>query len=407
MDVLSRRLHTAAKQGQVSDALLLRLKFPRRVLEARLQLNSKEGPKYFRAWRVQHDNVRGPFKGGIRYNPNVDRDEFAELALGMTLKCALFRLPFGGAKGGIAVDTSTLSREELRELTKHYAWEFAPWLGPATDIPAPDIDTGPNEMAWLREGLAESLGVDRPAAVTGKREDEDGIPGRNIATGVGAFFAIDQMLQTADDRQRSELSVAIQGAGNAALPIAQRMADAGYQVVAISDTTGTVYAPDGLDVPTVIRAKTDHGSVTAINGDEAANSRYERFESNALLSLDVDILIPAALSGVITAANADDVSADYICEVANLPLDADADEILTERGVTIFPDILVNAGGVTASWIEWRHNLDGTTCTEEEVVDEIRDRVQSAVERTAGYAKEHDVTISTAAVLVALSELEL
>lgn len=375
-----------------SEPLRDRLASPLRVIELTLPLECNDGTTlYVRGYRVQDDNTRGPMKGGLRFHPSVDREEVKRLARVMTLKCALHRLPFGGAKGGLAVDPGSLAEDELERLTRSFAAELAPWLGADRDIPAPDVATGPREMAWIRSELARVRGVDHPAVITGKAIEEGGLHGRDVATGTGAFAVIDAV------SPNEPQTLAVQGLGSAARPLLKRLFDAGHRILAVSDSSGAVYAEDGLDIPAVLEAKRVKGSL--------ANSELEgveRISNEALLQLDVDVLVPAALGDVIHIDNVDHVQARKIFEVANLAVTEEADRALHERGVIVYPDTLVNGGGVVVSYLEWLANLRGETRTREEVLEELDRRMRETVERTEARFEAHEASYRVCAMIEAL-----
>lgn len=391
--------------GAISSDTFDRLAHPRRVIETELTIERDDGGVLrLRSWRVQHDDLRGPCKGGVRFHPAVSQDEVERLARAMSLKCALYRLPFGGGKGGIAVDPHQLSEAELERLTRAYARSIAPFVGPSQDVPAPDMNTGEREMRWLREELASWRGADHAALVTGKAVDRGGIPGRDEATGSGAFFVIEAALDHSSI-DPGERSVAVQGLGSAAQPLLRRLYDAGYTVRAVSDSSTGVFAADGLDIPTLLEAKEVHGELADADLDSLADGVVEKISSESLMTCDVDILVPAALGDVITDDNAADVAAAYIFEVANLAVSPSADATLQSRDVRVFPDILTNGGGVVVSWMEWRNNLARASSSRDDVIAELDDRMRDATSRVLDRAASTGQTIRHSALHDALEAL--
>ena len=345
-DVALENFDTAADAMGLSDDVRQMIKYPERMLTVAVPVRMDNGHiHHFEGYRVQHSMVRGPAKGGIRYHPQVTLDEVKALATWMTWKCAVVNIPFGGAKGGITCDPKHMSQGELERMTRRYTSAILPLIGPERDIPAPDVYTNPQTMAWIMDTYSMTKGYPIPGVVTGKPISLGGSLGRNEATGRGVFYTI----QSACEHLGLELkgaTVAVQGFGNAGSITAQLLHAAGAKVIAASDSTGCVYNKDGLNIPELILMKALCGHVEGFPESEAISP-------SELLALKCDILVPAALENTIRADNASAVGAKIVAEAANGPLTPAADRILQNKGVFIIPDILCNAGGVTVSYFEW------------------------------------------------------
>jgi glutamate dehydrogenase (NAD(P)+) len=346
-----------------------------------------------RGYRVQHNGARGPYKGGIRYHPSADLNEVRALASLMTWKTALLDLPFGGAKGGIEVDPSGMSEGEIQRMTRRFMQGIQHVLGVYRDIPAPDVNTNPKVMAWMMDAFSASHGYS-PAIVTGKPLDLGGAPGRDAATGRGCVFVLDGWCQH-HGVDLTKQRVAVQGFGNVGSWVARELHERGATVVAVSDVRGAVADPKGIDVPGMVALVGSGGSVVeAAHGDVITNEE--------LLTLDCDVLVPAALGEVVTGTNADEVQAKVVLEAANYPVTPDADKVLRDRGVTVIPDILANAGGVTGSYFEWSQNIQQFTWKEERFTAELLDRMQGAYHFTQAFADEHQVPLRQAAYAIGI-----
>ena len=351
----------------------------------------------FIGYRVQHDRSRGPMKGGLRYHPTVDMDEALGLAALMTWKTAVVNLPYGGAKGGIAVDPARISERELERLTRRFVQQIHDLIGPQTDIPAPDMGTNAQVMAWIMDEYSKIHGFS-PAVVTGKPVDLFGSRGREEATGRGVLFAMEEFLKDVGGGEIRGKRCAIQGFGNVGSWTARFLHEAGAKVVAVSDHRGGITNPEGLDVPKLVEHARRTRTVAGFPGvDSISNAE--------LLVSDVDVLIPAALGGVITKENARDVRARYLVEAANAPTTPEADEILTERGIPILPDIYANAGGVTVSYFEWTQNIQQFTWEEAKIVGELRRYMSEAYATLSRVARERRVPLRTAAFIVAIGRV--
>ena len=351
----------------------------------------------FIGYRVQHDKSRGPMKGGLRYHPTVDMDEALGLASLMTWKTAVVNLPYGGAKGGIAVDPATLSARELERLTRRFVQQIHDIIGPHRDIPAPDVNTNAQIMAWIMDEYSTIHGFS-PAVVTGKPVELFGSRGREEATGRGVVWALEEMLTELGAGAVTGKRCAIQGFGNVGSWTARFLHERGAKVVAVSDVTGGVTSPEGLDIPALVTHARQRGSVAGFPGSDAVTNE-------ALLTLDVDVLIPAALGGVLTKDNAKDVRARWVVEAANGPTTPEADEILQARGIVVLPDIYANAGGVTVSYFEWVQNVQQFTWDEDKVNAELHRHMREAYATIARVAREHRVPFRTAAFIVAIGRV--
>jgi glutamate dehydrogenase (NAD(P)+) len=353
--------------------------------------------RMFEGYRVQHNMARGPSKGGIRYHQGVTLDEVKALAMWMTWKCAIAGLPFGGAKGGVIVDPKGLSLGELERLTRRYATEISLVIGPESDIPAPDVNTTPKVMAWIMDTVSMERGFSVPAVVTGKPLSVGGSQGRNAATGRGVMFvALEACKKLGLDPRGT--TVAIQGFGNAGSVAARLMAERGFTVCAVSDTGGAIYAPGGLDVAGVISHKARAGSVSGFPASTAISDAE-------LLELPVDVLIPAALEHQITSENAGRIQAKLILEAANGPVTPDADAILEHNGVTVVPDVVANAGGVTVSYFEWVQDLQSFFWDEGEINARLEKVMQRTFEEVWQKAHEHHVSLRNGAYFQAIERV--
>jgi glutamate dehydrogenase/leucine dehydrogenase len=334
--------------------------------------------RMFRGIRVLHNQVLGPGKGGIRYHPQVTEDEIAALAALMTWKCALVDIPFGGAKGGVICDVKSLSQNELRRITRRFIAELDDTIGPYTDIPAPDMYTDQQTMAWIYDTYDMlHKGVNNRPVVTGKPIDMGGSEGRREATARGCLFATERFLAVCNAAQLASLSgarIVIQGFGEVGSIAARLFREAGAYIIAVSDSQGGIYNGDGLDIQTVSDYKQQHGTVVGLPGTRTVTNE-------ALLTLECDILIPAALGGQIHLDNVDEVKARLVVEAANGPVSPAADEILQQKGTIVIPDILANAGGVTVSYFEWVQNIENQQWGEDEVNDKLRRSQYKAVDR--------------------------
>ncbi len=403
----SQRLERAMKYVSISEDALEHLKHPKISLSVSIPVRMDNGSlRIFQGYRVRYDDTRGPGKGGVRYHPNVTLDEVQSLAFWMTFKCAVLNLPFGGAKGGVTVNPKELSKLELERLTRGYIDAIADFIGPDVDIPAPDVYTNPMIVGWMMDQYSIIRRQLTPAVVTGKPITLGGSLGRDTATAMGAFFVIEAMMPKFD-MPPQETSVAVQGFGNAGAHIAELLSKAGYKVVAVSDSQGGVYCKKGLDIPRIRQFKESQKGIKALYCEDSVCNvvEHEVITNEQLLTLDVDVLIPAALENQITEANAKDIKAKIIFEVANGPTTSGADKILEEKGIYVFPDILVNAGGVTVSYFEWVQNRSGLYWTLQEVNQRLKQKMVEETEPIWQMSQELGISMRTAAYVHALNRL--
>ncbi|MAZ77630.1 MAG: glutamate dehydrogenase [Legionellaceae bacterium] len=361
---------------------------------------------FFHGYRVQHSNIRGPGKGGIRFHPQVDLDEVKSLAFWMTMKCAVLGLPYGGAKGGVCVDPKKLSRLEVERLSRGFIKQLADFIGPDVDIPAPDVYTNSMIMGWMMDEYSRIARHKVPAVITGKPISLGGSEGRDDATGRGAYYCIKE-LEKRSSWKANQKRVAIQGFGNAGQHVAELLFKDGYKIVAVSDSKGGVYHPDGFDIPSLIHAKNDSRELKAVYCDESVCEEIDakKITNEELLELDVDILIPAALENQITSENVEKIKAPCIVEVANGPIEASADDYLSKKGTIIIPDILANAGGVTVSYFEWVQNRSGYYWSLSEVHQKLKKMMSTAFEQVFEISDKQKIDMRTAAYVVALNRL--
>lgn len=388
----------AAAKLEVEPWILDKIKVPRRELSVKFPLRLDNGETVILSgYRVQHNTLRGPGKGGIRYHPSVDLDEVRALAAWMTWKCAVVNIPFGGAKGGVTCDPQSMSAHELERMTRRYIWEISPIIGPEQDIPAPDVNTNPQTMAWIVDTYSVFKGYTCNSVVTGKPLSIGGSLGRLKATSMGCLYA----LQEAAAAQGVELagkSVAVQGFGNVGFYAAELFAEAGMKLVAISNSRGGVYNPGGLDLAAL---KEHHESTGALEGFPGA----EAVTNAELLELEVDILVPAAIEGQINQDNAGRIKARYVVEGANGPTSPLADDILFDRGIMVLPDILANAGGVTVSYFEWVQNIQKLFWTEDDVNRQLKRVMAQAFHDVYDIQQKHQVNMRTAAYMLAIERV--
>jgi glutamate dehydrogenase/leucine dehydrogenase len=398
---LQEQLDDAAAYVDVAPDVLERLKHPERVLETNLSVEMDDGKlRTFRAFRSQFNGDRGPYKGGIRYHPGVTRDEVKALSGWMVYKCAVVDIPYGGGKGGVAVDPRELSDGELERLTRAFAKELRPIIGEDQDIPAPDVNTGQREMNWIKDTYEKLENTTAPGVITGKALESGGSEGRVEATGRSTMLTAREAFDYLGKRIEGA-SVAVQGYGNAG-SVAARLLESqlGANVIAVSDSSGAIYHPGGLDAAAVRTYKDETGSVTGYSDAK------EELTNEELLTLDVDLLIPAALENAIDGDLAHEVQADVVVEAANGPLTPDADDVLTERDVHVFPDILANAGGVTVSYFEWVQNRQRFYWPESRVNEELERHIVDAFDGLVQAYENHDLpNFRMAAYVVAIERV--
>jgi len=382
----------------VSDSMLNVLLECKKCVSVSIPTRMDDGSVHvFEGFRVTHNVARGPAKGGIRYHQDVTLEETKALSMWMTWKCALMGLPFGGAKGGVVVNPKELSEDELQRMTRRYTSEIINLIGPEVDIPAPDVGTGSREMAWIFDTYSMNKGYSVLGVVTGKPLEIGGSLGRVEATARGAAFCIREALRK-EGHEVAGRRVAIQGFGNVGRNLALILADQGVSIVAVSDSSGGIYKPDGLDVAAAVEHKRTNRSFDGFEGAEAITNEE-------LLILDCDVLAPCALEQVVTAENADRVKARIVAEGANGPVTPEADQILDERGVLVLPDVLANAGGVVVSYFEWVQGLQEYFWKESEVNAKLNDIVTRAFAETWREHEERDISMRQAAYAIAVGRV--
>lgn len=401
------QLDEAAQYSLADPETLERLKHPQNALIVSIPVRMDDGSlKIFTGYRVRYNDSRGPTKGGIRFHPAVDLDEVKALSFWMTLKCAVVGLPFGGGKGGVTVDPKQLSRLELERLSRGYIEQIANFIGPHTDIPAPDVYTNAMIMGWMMDEYSKIVRSHSPGVITGKPIALGGSLGRDDATGRGAYYCIKELERHRQWRP-SEIRVAIQGFGNAGQHVADLLYRDGYRIVAVSDSKGGIYRQEGFDIPSLIHMKNESQRVQAVycEGSVCETVTADHISNEELLALDVDILIPSALENVIHADNVAEIKAPVIVEVANGPISSHADKSLASRGIMVIPDILANAGGVTVSYFEWVQNKNGYYWPLSEVHEKLHRIMQLEFNHVYELAMKHKISMRTAAYTHALNRL--
>ncbi|KRA44923.1 Glu/Leu/Phe/Val family dehydrogenase [Devosia sp. Root635] len=394
------RLEEAASHLQIDQDVIEKLKYPRETTKTRLLIRMDDGSrKSFLAWRCRYDDTRGPTKGGIRFHPDSSIEEVETLAFWMTFKCAVMNLPYGGGKGAVRVDPHTLSKTELERLSRAYMQAFATTVGPDRDIPAPDVYTNAMIMGWMADEYNQITGSVSPAVITGKPIALGGSLGRTDATARGGFYLVRHLAQELG--LSGSRTVAIQGFGNAGQYFAQLADEDGNKIVAVSDSTGAIHKPDGLDVAQLIAGKTAGRRVA----DMAAELGATVIPSDDLIAVDAELLVPAALEEMITADNAASIKAKVVLELANGPVTAEADKILTDKGIIVLPDILANAGGVTVSYFEWVQNRQGFYWDLEEIHARLKKMMEREGRAVWAIAQDRGVSVRSAAYIHALGRL--
>lgn len=402
-----KRLETAAKIAKTDSETIQRLKHHRAMLEVSVPIRMDDGSlQVFEAYRVHHNDARGPLKGGIRYHPDVSLDEVKALSFWMTFKCAVVGIPYGGAKGGIVVNPKELSPMELERLSRAFIHQIADFIGPDTDIPAPDVYTNSMIMGWMADEFSTIRRKHTPAVITGKPVELGGSLGRDDATGRGGYYCV-KALERKRDWKPQDITVAIQGFGNAGQAIAKLLHEDGYKVVAASDSKGAIYSDKGFDVPSLIQNKNDTRQLKAVycDGSVCEEVDADSLTNEELLELDVDILIPAALENQIHKDNVGNIKAKVIVELANGPTTSDADAVLAKSKTLVVPDILANAGGVTVSYFEWVQNREGYYWKLEQVHRRLHEIMDHAFNDVYDLMEEADTDMRTAAYAHALKRI--
>jgi glutamate dehydrogenase len=398
LKVAQAQIASAAEKLQLDPRIHEILKETERCLEVNIPVKMDDGSvKVFKGWRSIHNTAMGPAKGGLRYHPNVNLDEVKALSMWMTFKCNVAGLPLGGGKGGVAVDPAKLSTRELEQLTRGYLKAVAPIIGPNTDIAAPDVGTNPQIMAWYMDEFNKINRCNEPAVVTGKPKRIGGSAGRGSATGRGVMFCVREAFRVQNIRM-TEATVAVQGFGNVGSFSAKLLHDAGAKVVAVSDVRGAIYNAAGLDPYKVADHVAATGSVVGFPGSVSLTNAE-------ILELEVTVLVPAAMEGQITAANASRVKARVIAEGANGPTTPEADKILVKNGIMVIPDILANMGGVTVSYFEWIQNKMSYYWTEAEVHEKLERQMVEAFEAVYEMHQSNAVDMRNAAYMVAINRI--
>lgn len=376
-----KQLENAAKVIDLDESILEILKHPKRILTVNIPVLMDSGKiEVFKGYRSQYNDALGPFKGGIRFHPDVNLSEVKALSAWMTWKCAVVGIPYGGGKGGIIVDVKKLSNRELERLSRGYIQALRDFISPEKDIPAPDVNTDPQIMAWMMDEYSRMQGYNVPAVVTGKPIEVGGTRGRKFSTSQGGIYVFEKIAEKLE-MDPKKIKIAIQGFGNVGYFAAEILFALGYNVVAVSDSRGGIVLEDGeektLSVKDILRYKEKTGSVVGYPGTR-------EISNEELLELDVDVLMPAALENVITEKNAEKIKAKLIVELANGPVTPEADKILEKKGVTVVPDILANAGGVIVSYFEWVQNLQNYYWSENENIGRLKEIIENAFDEVWG-----------------------
>ena len=394
----SARFDFAAQKLNLDEGLWKILRYPTREIIVHIPVSMDDGRlEVFTGFRVQHSIARGPAKGGVRYSPDVTLDEMRALASWMTWKCAVVNIPFGGAKGGIIVDPKKLTMSELEKLTRRYTAELIEFIGPEKDVPAPDINTNEQTMAWMMDTYSMHMRQTVTAVVTGKPINIGGSRGRREATGRGVMIVCDEALKKLR-MEREATRVIIQGFGNVGSNAAKLMSDSGYKIIGLAEYDGGLYNPHGIDIDKLLEYRDRNKTVVGFPGAEPEDSRQ-------LMITQCDILIPAATENVITSQNAPDIKAKVVCEGANGPTTATADDILADKRIFVIPDILANAGGVTASYFEWVQDRQGYFWKESAVNEQLEFILKESFEDVVHFSETHGVNNRIAAYMLAISRV--
>jgi glutamate dehydrogenase (NAD(P)+) len=395
---MAARFDVAASKLQLDEGLKEYLRCPNREIIVHIPVAMDNGQlRVFDGYRVQHSIARGPCKGGVRYSPDVTLDEIRGLAAEMTWKCAVVNIPFGGAKGGIVCDPTQLSIGELERITRRYTAEILDYIGPERDVPAPDMNTNEQTMAWIMDTYSMHVRHTVTASVTGKPLDLGGSQGRREATGRGCMIVVDEALKRFCWK-RQATRVIVQGFGNVGSEAARLMHEEGYKVVGVGDIAGGVFNPNGLDIPALLEFAKERNTVKDFPGGESIGTQE-------ILEQDCEVLLPAAIESVITSKNAHKIKARILVEGANSPTTPPADDILFERGVFVIPDILANAGGVTVSYFEWVQDRQGYFWQESTVNERLKTIMVSAFDEVVHYGEKHKVNNRIAAYMLAIDRV--
>lgn len=396
-NVLQNLKQTAYLAG-IKDEYVNLLALPQKIIKVSVPVLMDNGTtKVFKGYRVQHNNWRGPYKGGIRYHTNVNEDIMKSLAFWMSIKTAIIDIPLGGAKGGINVDPSLLSVPELERLSRSYVKQIYKLIGPEVDIPAPDLNTNAQTMHWMTDEYSRLVNIPSPAAFTGKPIESGGSEGRTIATALGGIFILEAIAEKFSQNPK-EFTIAIQGFGNAGSIFAKIAQELDFKIIAVSDSKGAIRNESGLNIGELIKHKKSTGSVVGFPNTETINN-------NELINSRVDALVPAAIENTITKANASYIKAPFIIELANGPTTPEADEILNSKGTFVVPDVIANAGGVTVSYFEWEQNKSGNYLTEKQVIGKLKPLISNAFAEIFSISRKKNVTPRIAAHILALGRI--
>jgi glutamate dehydrogenase/leucine dehydrogenase len=387
------QLNSAASKVGIKDFDVL--KNPKRIIQVSYPVKMDSGKTLFvQGYRVQYNDARGPFKGGIRFHPQVDIDEVKALSFWMAIKNAVVDVPYGGGKGGVTINPKELSQRELEAVSRAFMKAMHEFLGPKQDIPAPDVYTTPQVMAWMLDEYEKIKGYKEPGVITGKPLELGGSQARSYSTAMGGVYVLEEAVKTFNINK----DVVIQGFGNAGMHVARILHERGYKIIGVSDSKSALHFKVGFDVPSLIEHKNSTGSLKGFNqGVEITNSE--------LLELDCDILIPSALEGQITKNNANNIKAKLVSELANGPTTGEADLILAKKGVVVVPDVLFNAGGVAVSYFEWVQNIYGYYWEESEVLEKLEKKMTSAFDDLVALSKEKNLTLREAAFALAVERI--
>ena len=388
-------LYKATSKANISKEDIERIAKPNRIINVNFPVKIKDKIKIFNGYRVQHNNARGPYKGGIRFHHEVDLDEVKSLSFWMSIKCAVVDIPFGGGKGGITFNPKEYSDEEIEKISRSYIRHIFDFIGPTKDVPAPDVYTNPKIMDIMVDEFSKTKEEKTLASFTGKTIDNGGIKMRNYSTSMGAAFIIDEISK---DNNKNEIKIGIQGFGNAGSNIAKILFDWGYKVVAISDTSGSYYNENGIDIIKAIEHKKENKKLDGLND-------VKKINHEELLTLDLDFLIPSALNCTITNLNVDKIKTKYIVELANGPICNISEEEIIKYNFTVIPDVLANSGGVIGSYFEWRNNMNNIPENEENEVNNLKEIIIKAYKEVSSLSKEKTITLREAAYIIAAKRI--
>jgi len=402
-----KQLREIAKILKIETEILEQLEEPQRVIKFQIPVKMDDGKtKIFFGFRSQHNNALGPYKGGIRFHPSVSEDEIKALSMLMTWKCSLVGLPFGGGKGGVIIDPMKLSRGELERLSRGYVRGVFPWIGPDLDIPAPDINTNSQIMAWMTDEYSKLKDENTPAAFTGKPLEMWGLKGRNEATGYGGVVILKKLAEIFNLKPE-KMTLAIQGFGNVGSNFAQFAYQEGFKILAVSETDGGVCIEKGLDPEATLSCRGAKGKIAGCYciGSVCDLSFGKEISNEELLEMEVDVLVPAAVENVITKENASKIRAKYVIEMANGPVTSEAEAILEKRGIISVPDILTNSGGVIASYFEWLQSKERKLWENEKIFKELSRILEESFEKVWAFAKKEKINLKKAAEILAVERV--